>query len=321
MTDTATRREFLHAAALAPVAAALPWAQATSKRAPIDRASLRVGYQIFGWSRLFPAAWWAGADAVGALGYAGIEGEYTIAELYEGRESEFADRMQRSGVALAALYMTADLERPHERYENHRKHAAAAAFAQRMGCRMIVLGGTNARRKDAELVRVYAREANEIGRRLLETYGVRLGEHPHTGSLIETREDIARLMDATDPRYFFLAPDTGHLLAGGSDPVEIFTTYRDRIVHAHLKDYKKPEPPSTALSSGAARGSFVALGEGSIDFPGIIDRVVSRPFDGWLDVELDGGRGRDPGDVAREARAYLTGTLGLSIQGGGGHAS
>jgi inosose dehydratase len=313
MTHSATRRQFLQAAALVPFAAALP------RHAPFpppaaDRASIRVGYQIFGWSRLFPAAWWAGAEAVGRLGYLGIEGEYTIAELYEGRESEFADRMQQCGVALAALYATADLERTHERYENRRKHAAAAAFAKRMGCRMIVLGGTHAPRKDAELFRIYAREANEIGQRVFETYGVRLGVHPHTGSLVETRDDIARVMDATDPRSFFLAPDTGHLLAGGSDPVEIFTTFRDRIVHAHLKDYKKPDPsPSTALRASTARGSFVALGEGSIDFRGIIDRVVSRPFDGWLNVELDGGRGRDPADVARDARAYLTGTLGLSL--------
>ena len=311
MTDLPTRRQFLHRAALAPLAAAAPWGAPLAQPAA-DRASIRVGYQIFGWSRWFPVAWWAGAAAVGSLGYGGIEGEYTIAELYEGRESEFEDRMQRCGVKLAALYATSDLERTHERYENHRKHMAAAAFARRMGCRMIVLGGTHAPRKDAELFRTYANEASELGRRMLETHGVRMGVHPHTGSLVETREEIARVMDSTDPRGFFLAPDTGHLLAGGSDPVEIFTTYRDRIVHAHLKDYRKPE-------GAATRGSFVALGEGSIDFSGIIDRVLSRPFDGWLNVELDGARGRDPADIAREARAYITGTLGLSLEGGRRH--
>lgn len=313
MTDGTSRRQFLQAAAIAPLAAVVP-RRAAAEPGATSRASLRIGYQIFGWSRLFPAAWWAGAEAVGALGYGGIEGEYTIAELYEGRESEFTERMQRCRVALAALYATSDLERTHERYENQRKLMAAAAFARRMGCRMIVLGGTHAPERHADLFATYCREATELGRRMLETHGVRMGVHPHTGALVETREQIARVMDGTDPRYFFLAPDTGHLLAGGSDPVEIFTTYRERIVHAHLKDYR----PAAA---GEARGSFAALGAGAIDFRAVIDRVAARPFDGWLNVELDNGRGRDPADVAREARTYLTGTLGLSLEGGRRHAS
>jgi inosose dehydratase len=115
-------------------------------------------------------------------------------------------------------------------------------------------------------------------------------------------------MDATRPDAFFLAPDTGHLLAGGSDPVEVFRTYQGRIVHAHLKDYRPAGPAEN-------RGSFAALGDGSIDFPAIVEIVASRPFEGWLNVELDGGRGLDPADVARQARDYVTGTLKLSLGG------
>lgn len=310
--SVATRRKFLQVAGCAAaVASAGPFALgsgAAIEQARDRRMSVPVGYQIFGWSRTFPEAWWMGAAAVGALGFAGIEGEYTIGELYEGREAEFEERMQRCRVRLSALYATSDLDRIHERYENRRKLIAAAAFARRMGCRMIVLGGTHAPRKAPELFALFAKEANEIGQRLFETHGVRLGLHPHTGALIETREEIARVMDATRPDAFFLAPDTGHLLAGGSEPVEVFRTYQGRIVHAHLKDYRRPSP-------GETRGSFVALGEGSIDFSAIVEIVTSRPFDGWLNVELDGARGLDPADVARQARDYVTGTLGLSLGG------
>src|SRR5512142_757431 len=113
-------------------------------------ARLRIGYQSFGWSRYFPQAWWKGASAVGALGFRGIEGEYTIAELYEGREAEFEDGMRRCGVQLAALYSTTDLERPAEQYENTRKNVSAAAFGRRMGSRMIVIGGTEAKERGRE---------------------------------------------------------------------------------------------------------------------------------------------------------------------------
>ncbi len=297
------RRDFLKQAGAFAAVAALPL-----PRRGIARARrLRIGYQIFGWGRYFPAAWWKGAAAVGALGYRGIEGEYTIAELYEGREEEFDENMRRCGVTLAALYSTTDLERVHERYENIRKNMQAAAFCRRMGSRMIVIGGTEAHGKDPALFKTYASEANELGKRVLETHGVRIGLHPHVGSLVESREEIGRVMDLTDARYFFLAPDTGHLLAGGSDPVEIFRSYRDRIVHAHLKDWAPPAVPG-------ARGAFLPLGKGNVDFPAIVAILESESFDGWLDVELDGGRDIDPAQVARGARDYITTTLKLSLE-------
>lgn len=299
----ASRRTFLRGAAAVAAAAAAQTA-GLAARAPAPR--FNIGYQIFGWGRYFPSAWWHGAAAVGGLGFRGIEGEYTIVELYEGREDEFADHMKRCGVRLAALYSTTDLERAAEGYENVRKNLQAAAFCRRMGARMIVVGGTEAKARGAEPLRQYAAAANELGKRVYESHGVRVGVHPHVGSIVESREEIARVMDATDPRYFWLAPDTGHLVAGGSDPVEVFKTYRSRIAHAHLKDYALPQ-------AGAARGSFVPLGKGSVNFPALLEIIGSSPFDGWLDVELDGGRGVDPLDAARAAREYLTGSLGLTL--------
>lgn len=307
-----TRRDFLEQAGRAGAVglfAGFPtgWLQAAAP------ARLRIGYQIFGWGRYFPSQWWKGAAAVGALGFRGIEGEYTIAELYEGREEEFDEGMRRCGTRLAALYSTSDLERPRERHENMRKNLHAAAFCKRMGSRMVVLGGTEAKGKEPAMFETYAREANAIGKRMLETYGVKFGVHPHVGSLVETREEIARVMDGTDPRYFFLAPDTGHLIAGGSDPVEVFQVYRDRIVHAHLKDYARPSVPG-------GRGAFLPLGQGQVDFPALIRILTAAGFDGWLDVELDGGRGIDPAEVARSARDYVLNTLKLTLDGDAGTA-
>jgi len=130
--------------------------------------------------------------------------------------------------------------------------------------------------------------------------------HPHTGSLVETRDEIARVMDGTDPRWFFLAPDTGHLLAGGSEPVEVFRVYKERIVHAHLKDYKRSVIPG-------ARGAFLPLGQGEIDFPALVGLLRAARFDGWLDVELDGRAGVDPAEVARQAKAYVETRLGVTL--------
>ena len=302
---TLTRRDFLAAGGAAMGASALGSVTLRGwSTQPFD-----VGYQIFGWGRYFPSAWWKGAATVGSLGYRGIEGEYTIAELYEGREAEFVDGMRRHAVALAALYSTTDLERAPLGFENRRKNLMAAAFCARVGARMIVIGGTEAREKTLALIKVWGRAATRLGQEAFEMHGVRLGVHPHVGSLIETGAEIAQAMDATDPRYFHLAPDTGHLVAGGSDPVEIFRTYASRIAHVHLKDYRPSATPG-------ARGAYAPLGQGAVDFPHLVRILRDSGFDGWMNVELDGGRGIDPAVVARDARDYLRGPLGLSLDGG-----
>lgn len=312
--DRCTRRAFLHLAALggslyaAPRAvAAAQSSKATMRPAPAVPApqGFGVGFQIFGWGRYFPSAWWKGADAVGALGYRGIEGEYTIAELYAGREDEFAAGMARARVKLAALYSTTDLERPAEQAENMRKNLAAAAFCARHGARVIVLGGTEARSKTPADFAEFCKAATALGRAVHETHGIRLALHPHMGSLVESRDDIARVMDGTDPKAFFLAPDTGHLLAAGCDPVEVCRTYAERIVHLHLKDYK-PAP-------GGQRGAFLPLGDGGVDFTGLIDVLKRRGFSGWMNIEMDGGRGADPADVARRAKVFVEQRLHLRL--------
>lgn len=298
------RRQFLRSAAATLAVGALGEARSARATQPRGAARIRVGYQIYSWGRGFPGAWWKGAAAVASLGFKGIEGEYTIAELYEGREEEFAEGMRRLGLTLSALYSTTDLERSPERYENVRKNLYAAAFARRHGARTLVIGGTEARHKDDALYTRYADAANELGRRTLEEHGVRCAVHPHIGSLVETREEIAKVMQRTDPRYLFLAPDTGHLAGAGCDPVEVFRSYQDRIVHAHLKDFSPPARPG-------ARGSFVVLGKGTVDFPALLRILGGTSFDGWLDVELD--RAADPVAAAVEAKQYLVGRLGLDL--------
>jgi len=304
-----TRRTFLASTVAALGAAATGPIEGAVRRGSQQAGAPRfgVGYQIFGWSRDFPSAWWRGACAVGALGYQAIEGEYTIAELYEGRDEEFDRRMARCGVRVNAFYSSTDLGRPGHHAENLRKNLFTAAFAARIGAGVIVMGGTEATSKTREDFAAFSRAANEIGKRVLDTHGVRCGYHPHLGALVETRADIARVMDATDPRYFFLAPDTGHLAAAGCDVLEVFQTYRERLIHAHLKDYRPAETPG-------ARGRFLPLGEGVVDFVRLRDVLAANGFEGWVNVELDGGRGLDPAEVATQARAYVTRTLELPLQ-------
>jgi inosose dehydratase len=266
----------------------------------------RVGYQIFSWGRGYPRSWWMATRSLAEVGFRGIEGEYTISELYGGREPEFVKHMNLYGMNLAALYSTTDLDRPAEFYENRRKNLAAARFAQPLGTKVIVIGGDEATERSDERFQEYAKQANAIGQEVLEATGIRVGVHPHLGSLVQKRADIDRVMEMTDPRYFNLCPDTAHLAAGGSDPVEVFRTYRSRIIHTHFKDYK-PDPKM-------GFGRFLELGEGDINFPALVEELRSADFRGWIDVELDGSP--EPEAAARRNRDYLVNVLHLDLETG-----
>ena len=57
--------------------------------------------------------------------------------------------------------------------------------------------------------------------------------HSHFGTVIETDEQLWRFLEGCDTG---LCLDTGHLVIGGSDPLEIAEKAADRVKHVHLKD-------------------------------------------------------------------------------------
>ena len=290
---------------LAAAGAALP--AGLKARAPAGPgAKSRVGYQLLSWGRYYPLSWWEGCRDVAALGFKGVEGESTIVDIYQGRREEFTGKMKDLSLQLAALYSTSDLERTRESYQNFAHNLQAAEFLQAAGARVLVIGGSESPPATDEAIRRLAGAGNDLGRQTLERYGVKVGFHPHLGSLIQHREDIGRLMEWTDPRYFFLAPDTGHLAAGGSDPVEVFRTYTRRIVHTHLKDFN-PDLPGF----GGRLGRMAPLGQGTVDFPALLGILREAGYDGWMDVEFDGLAA--PKETAEANRRYLVEKLKVEL--------
>ena len=50
-------------------------------------------------------------------------------------------------------------------------------------------------------------------------------------------EEIARIFDATDPAYVNLCLDSGHVVYGGGDPIELCRKYPERITYVHIKAF------------------------------------------------------------------------------------
>lgn len=76
---------------------------------------------------------------------------------------------------------------------------------------------------------------NELGKRMLEEYGVHSQFHSHADSHVGYQHDVERFLEATDPQYVNLCLDTGHVAYYGGDSVELITKYPERIGYLHLK--------------------------------------------------------------------------------------
>jgi inosose dehydratase len=145
--------------------------------------------------------------------------------------------------------------------------------------------------------------------------GVRLAVHPHAGSYVETRAELATLLKVTDPEALGLCVDCGHLAYGGADPVEVVETYGSRVWYVHIKDVN---PPILQLSQqdglgflGALRSYiFCPLGTGGVDLRRFMDALRRAHYSGWMIIEQDTSP-LAPLETARMNRQYLREQFGF----------
>jgi inosose dehydratase len=120
--------------------------------------------------------------------------------------------------------------------------------------------------------------------------GVAAAFHPHTATYVESPEEVADLLGATDPAVVKIAFDTGHTVVGGGDPVELARAARDRITHLHLKDVDptlltRVRSRELTVEEAWDAGLFCPFGQGAVDFPAVLAELDG--FDGWAVVEQD----------------------------------
>ncbi|MEX1057395.1 MAG: myo-inosose-2 dehydratase [Natronospirillum sp.] len=121
--------------------------------------------------------------------------------------------------------------------------------------------------------------------------GVRIAYHHHMGTVVESSDDIGRLMDNTNDAVGLLL-DTGHLMFAGGDPVKIQQEYAGRIVHVHCKDIRREvladvKNRDLSFLDAVLSGTFTVPGDGCIDYPTLFKGLKSSHYSGWLVVEAE----------------------------------
>lgn len=117
--------------------------------------------------------------------------------------------------------------------------------------------------------------------------------HHHMGTIVESEDEIDRLMENSGP-YTKLLLDTGHCLFGGGNPERVASKYMDRVGHIHAKNVR-PEiarqvrEENLSFLEGVRRGVFTVPGdrEGGVDFPPVLKIAAEHGYQGWLVIEAE----------------------------------
>jgi inosose dehydratase len=169
-----------------------------------------------------------------------------------------------------------------------------------LGCKVVVYADTSGRHgfpPISERPRLadgdwpaYGRKVTELAERMA-AFGVRMAFHHHMGTIVESDDDIDRLMAGTGEAAGLLF-DTGHCLFAGGDPAALLRRHIGRIVHVHCKDVRRAVLDRAlefdmSFMDAVLQGIFTVPGDGCIDFPSLLRDLQAHDYAGWLVVEAE----------------------------------
>lgn len=178
------------------------------------------------------------------------------------------------------------------------------------GDREAALGyGTEDRRQlsNTEWLRVMDGLARFAG--ICSKEGLKLVYHHHMGTVIQTEEELDRLLAGVPEMHLLL--DCGHLAFAGVDPLRVLGKHLGRVAHVHLKSARaevvqRARAEQWSFCRAVTEGVFTIPGDGAVDYPTVFRLLQIADYRGWLVVEAE----EDPTKVpalpkARLARDYV----------------
>jgi inosose dehydratase len=141
--------------------------------------------------------------------------------------------------------------------------------------------------------------------------------HSHYGTVIETDDQLWRFLEGCD---MGLCLDTGHLVIGASDPIQVAELAAERVKHVHLKDVDREVAwrlgaREIGFKEAAVEGAFRPLGDGDVDVGAVIDRLERAGYEGWYVfeqdtvVETEPQEGEGPVESVRKSLRFLEACL------------
>jgi len=259
--------------------------------------------EIPGWGPQLP--WARVLDEMAQAGYEGTElGPWGF---LPAEPERLRAALEDRGLQLVAAFVPLPLREAHRYAEAEEAVRRTAELLSRCGATCLVFADAG----DEERARVagrpeltaahglrpeewpaYGERTTRLARLVQTSYGLQVAFHPHGGTYVENPQEVDALLAHTDPDVVGLCLDTGHLLFGGADPVQVARRHAARVVHVHLKDVDTGRlrgllSRGLSYAEAARQGTFVELGGGSVDLPAVADCLRRAGYRGWLVVEQD----------------------------------
>src|SRR5205809_4342000 len=243
---------------------------------------LKIGHTCITWGTFPNAAGNPTLEAavkdIASLGFWGFE---TFPENLADWDAKgtLAGLIEQNKLPLTSGYIRMNLLDPAARKEGVAEAVRLAKIIKKYGGTFGVLApggikreGYNFQEHKANIVAAmndYAMAVTDVG--------LGTGLHQHTGTAVETRDEVYTVMDAVNTKYMKFAPDVGQLQKGGSDAAKVVKDFLPLVRHMHLKDY----------SGGEEFLGYCPLGQGKVDIPAILSMMEGRTTAGLVMVELD----------------------------------
>jgi inosose dehydratase len=265
-------------------------------------------------------------DQVQQAGYTGTElGPYDFMP----RDVSFLkEELAKRSLTLTSAYTIVNLVDPAARQAEYDEALETIPFLGAMGCRWLVLSDAlfvdpnraaragRIRPEDGlkpDAWKRFVQNANDVARLARDEHGLTTVYHPHVGACVESPAEVDRLLSDTNPDLVYLCLDTAHSMYGGDDPVDLARRWGSRVKYLHLKECSKPileevRKREGDYFAGVKAGVFPELGQGSVDFPALLDVLRGLDYRGWAVVEQDvfpDDPASDPLASAKRNRDYL----------------
>jgi inosose dehydratase len=278
--------------------AALGLAGQSAKVVPgAPKRRLKVGHTGITWGYKPEDAAQAIHD-VGSLGYAGYESFGEVIEAWEPRGG-IKRLLESSEVPLISASCNVNLTDPTKRKDETDKIIRWAKLIQRCGGVTAVVGPNGVKRSAYDFKASKAdivAALNEMCKAVSDA-GITAALHQHTGTCIESRDEVYAVLESVDTKYVKFGPDVGQLAKGGADPIKIVKDFLPLIRHVHLKDW----------NGGPYWSEYCPLGQGKVDVPAVMDLLEQAQDLKIVMVELDPSANAPmtPLETARTSKEYL----------------
>ncbi len=243
-------------------------------------------------------------DEIAATGYQGIElGPYGYLPT---EPNVLRDELQRRNLKLLSAFVPVPLvdEQLHDAAMNRALKVGKLLAA--LDALFVVLADDNGkapelrqqagRRTGSKLSPaqwdVVAHGVNHIAQSIHDETGLQVVFHHHCAGYVETPDETRELMARTDPELVGLCLDTGHWQYAGGDAVNCVREFGSRVRYLHLKDCSATiaadcREQKKDYFAAVEAGVFCSLGEGDVDFPGVMREMEKIAYSGWAVVEQD----------------------------------